>query len=490
MKHKQHSIKWKLYGYLVGFVAVMIGILWMFQVVSLERFYKMIKIQSIKKSADTISKNIEHEDLETLIRQLARQNDIVIKIVDKSGNVLYGADGSPDSILTHMSRAELYEYYQALENDGGSNLKYFTKEDFMKNHGVFIDEKKGTIQNFPPPKKQQMFESILYSQLITRKDGSQVVALLNTNITPIDATVDTLRIQLIYITIILLFIAVGLALWISKKISKPIIQINESAHDLAAGKYETRFEGNGYLEIQELSNTLNYAATELSKVEGLRRELIANVSHDLKTPLTMIIGYGEMMRDLPGENTPENVQIIIDEATRLNILVNDILDLSKLQAGTMQLTMEPFNLTESIKHIMKRYEKLTEQEGYDIQFGYDGAIDIEGDEIKLTQVIYNLINNAITYTGKDKKIQVRQISSEDRVRIEVIDTGEGIEESQLPYIWERYYKVDKTHKRAAIGTGLGLSIVKNILEAHDARYGVISHVGEGSTFWFELNRIR
>ena len=156
-------------------------------------------------------------------------------------------------------------------------------------------------------------------------------------------------------------------------------------------------QGKGYLEIEELSNTLNYAAKELSKVESLRRELIANMSHDLRTPLTMISGYGEVMRDIPGENTAENVQIIIDETKRLTNLVNDMLDLSKLQAGAQEINSSSFNITEEIEHIIARYDKLLTNKDFTIQFQYDKPVFVKADIIKINQVIYNLINNAINY---------------------------------------------------------------------------------------------
>ena len=137
---------------------------------------------------------------------------------------------------------------------------------------------------------------------------------------------------------------------------------------------------------------------------------------------------------------------------------------------------------------MKCYAALTEKEGYHITFDYEEEVEIEGDELKISQVIYNLINNAINYTGEDKTVAVCQKIVDNKVRMEVTDTGEGIAEENIPYIWDRYYKVDKLHKRAAIGTGLGLSIVRNILEAHGATYGVESELHKGSTFWFELAR--
>lgn len=135
-----------------------------------------------------------------------------------------------------------------------------------------------------------------------------------------------------------------------------------------------RFDGKDYREVAELSDTLNATAKELGKNESLRRELIANVSHDLRTPLTMIIAYAEVMRDLPGENTPENVQVVIDEAGRLTNLVNDMLDMSKLQAGVMEKNDTVYNLTESIESVLERYNKLKEQDGYSIHFEYDRKV--------------------------------------------------------------------------------------------------------------------
>ena len=280
-----------------------------------------------------------------------------------------------------------------------------------------------------PSHGQERGESVISIDLVT-VEGIDGMLFVNTQLTPVDATVNTLR--------------------------------------------------------AELSDVLNATALELNKNENLRRELIANVSHDLRTPLTMIIAYAEVMRDLPGENTPENVQVVIDEAERLTNLVNDMLDISKLQAGVMVKNAEVYNLTQSIQSVFERYNKLKEQDGYTIEFEFDREAQVEADEYKIFQVIYNLINNAINYTEKNKTVWVRQKVIGEKVRIEVTDSGEGIAPEALPYVWERYYKVDKTHKRAVMGTGLGLSIVKNILELHNADYGVESEVGQGSTFWFEL----
>ena len=329
-------------------------------------------------------------------------------------------------------------------------------------------------------------KGVVYTSLFDDDSNNNYMLIITSQSSPVDSVVNTLRYQLVTVTFILLFIGVFIAIVAARKISKPITDTTKSALKLANKDYDVQFNSTGYLEVTELNNTLNYAATELKKVDSLQRELIANISHDLRTPLTMITGYGEVMRDLPGENTPENIQIIIDEANRLNMLVTDLLDISKLQSGATEINKEVFSITTLIKEMFQRYNKLKEQEGYTLDFEYDEDIYVNADYSKISQVIYNLVNNAINYSRTDKHIIVRQSRKDKNVLIEVIDHGEGIDQEHLENIWDRYYKVDKEHKSSVVGTGLGLSIVKNVLDRHNAHYGVKSVVGEGSNFWFEL----
>ena len=308
----------------------------------------------------------------------------------------------------------------------------------------------------------------------------------------------TLRILWIAITLVLLAVSIVLSIVLSRKITHPIEQLNTAASLLAQRKYELTVDGGAYRETAKLAETLRYAAGELSKVDDLCHELIANISHDLRTPLTMIIGYAEAMRDLPGENTPENVQIIIDEAERLTSLVNDVLDLSRFQSGTAALKQEPFALTEAVRRVLSRYNRLVEKEGYRVTFTADSEVTVCSDELRLTPALYNLINNAFTYTGPSKEIRVEQTVRDQWVTIAVSDTGDGIPPEQLPLIWDRYYRASSrrlannadntssTHRRAPLGTGLGLSIVRSVMDALGGKYGVMSQVGVGSTFWIAL----
>ena len=198
-------------------------------------------------------------------------------------------------------------------------------------------------------------------------------------------------------------------------------------------------------------------------MEHLQHELIANISHDLRTPLTMIGGYAEAMRDIPSENTPENMQIIMDETARLSTLVNEILDFSRLQTGALAMNPQPMSLTDTVQAIVTRVGKLTEKDGYVIRFAPEDNLTVVADETRIGQVVYNLLGNALTYTGKDKTVTLTQTRKDGRARLSVSDTGKGIAPEELPLIWNRYYRTQESHKRAVIGSGLGLSIVRNIL---------------------------
>ncbi|MBE6600809.1 MAG: hypothetical protein E7640_06420 [Ruminococcaceae bacterium] len=179
----------------------------------------------------------------------------------------------------------------------------------------------------------------------------------------------------------------------------------------------------------------------------------------------------------------------MDESTHLSELVNDLLDLSKIQSGNVKYELETFDLTEAVRSLLERYQKFKERDGFDISFEASENVLVNADRVRILQVISNLINNAINYSGETRYVKVSQVCDENgNVRISVSDKGEGIPPEAIPDIWDRYYKVDRVHRRAAVGTGLGLSIVKGILEGHGAPYGVESKLNEGSTFWFELKK--
>lgn len=329
-------------------------------------------------------------------------------------------------------------------------------------------------------------ESLTQTEVFTLSNGRQISLTFHALVTPVNATVSTLKLQLYIITGLLLIFAIVLAIMISRRISEPIENITQSAKTLSTGKLDTQFDGHGFLEIRELSDTLNAASTELSKVDDLRRELMANVSHDLRTPLALIYSYAEMMHDFPDEVTAEQSQTIMNEVQYLSKLVSDVLDMSSLESGMIEIHPGRYNLTQSLAATVGRMAELVNPAELRLSFVNDGDIDVSADEIKITQAFSNLLINAINHSKAGDTITIRQLVKDKKVRIEVEDHGEGVAPEDVAHIWNRYNKTSKANQKIR-GTGLGLSIVKRILELHNGNYGVESELGSGSTFWFELD---
>ncbi len=491
-KTKGRSVRSRIFTAFLLFGAIMLVILWVFQVQFLDQFYRMIKSHAVKNAAVSIQHVLEEPNYKEEIETIARKNDLCVSILNNELSEIYTSNRrDPRCMIDKLKQSEINSIYEeALANGGNAQRFITTDETSNRPMNEKPPETELPFQSDDMIKKDKGLQNMTYASVIKNEADNALVVLVNAQISPVDATIETLRTQLIIITIILFLLGMLLAYNMSKKIARPIIAVNQKAKQLAKGNYEVNFHGNEYREISELNDTLTYAAEELSKVQQLQRELIANMSHDLRTPLTMISGYGEMMRDIPGENTPENIQIIIDEANRLTHLANDILDLSKLQAGIQKLQLTECAISELIKQVVDRYSKMLEKETCCIEFEYDKSCYVQADEVKITQVIYNLINNAVTYCGEDHLVLVKQIDQEQTVRIEIIDHGAGIPQNELPYVWERYYKSKQHHKRSKTGSGIGLSIVKSILELHQAPYGVESTVGMGTCFWLELPKIK
>lgn len=484
-KHRILSVRAKLLIYFACFAAVMLLIIWVFQVRMLDYFYRQTKMDELSRVSHEIETDIESDELRTRTVDLALTYDTCVRVFRADsghlGSEIVSADVAPTCLIHHLPSDELNNIYQNARSNGGS----WSEQKKLIFGGIRADDDR---DNAIVPSVKKGITAV--SARIVSVGGNDYVIILNTEFVPMTSTVRTLGTQFGWIAAAVLIAAALLSVFFSEKISKPLTDMNRAAKKLAEGEYDTNFVGEGYLETHELASTLNYAAGEIARSDGLQRELIANVSHDLRTPLTMISGYAEVMRDIPGENSPENLQIIIDETERLSELVTDMLDISKLRAGTQTPHMTYFDLTETVREVMKRYEKLKHHDGYNISFESDGEAFVYADRTMLLQVVYNLINNAINYTGDDKTVKVSQSfgehDGERRVRISVADTGPGIPRDQIPLIWDRYYKIDKVHRRAAVGTGLGLSIVKGILQLHNAAYGVESSEGQGSVFWLEL----
>ncbi len=427
-------------------------------------------ISYIKSEAVKINYVLEkgyNEDFEEKLATFAFNNNIYAEVIDKNGESLYVTGSSVSAgKMPIIDSGEL--------------------------EGIVDEILSGEEVELPVTHPQFGSEFSLIGIPIEISGEITHAMLIITPLAPMEDTASILKGQLIYITITLLFAALLITLFLSRSFSNPILDMKRVSEQMASGNFSARISTKRKDEIGQLAETINNMGEQLSKIDQLRKDLIANVSHDLRTPLSLIRGYAETLRDVTGKDPQKREKqlgIIIEETERLSKIVDDILNLSQLQSGNVLLSISKFNMSELIQTTVKSYSLLSEKN--DINIIKQDLFDvlIEADEVRISQVLHNLINNACTHTPRGGTITVKMIDKNDSVRVEIADTGSGISAEELPHIWERYYKADKTSEKKTTGTGIGLAIVKGVMEAHKERFGVNSQKCKGTTFWFELKKV-
>lgn len=461
-------LRMKLFWILAAFCVFIIAILWVLQVVLMDGFYQSVTVVKMNRHSHDIEMAIKNDgDVRAAAYNAAESSGACVSVyMIKGGTGMKVADAHvKNGCFVHdlIADGDLNRIYSEAQNSNGSFSGKIGTGNESEDEG-----------------------SILVANIIDH-GGVSYMLLFGTESFPVGTMSSTVTVQLVMITVILIVGAGVLAVIISRKITRPVSELCSEAERLAVGDYSVNFSSCAVDELNRLGDTLKYAAAELERSDRLQRELIANITHDLRTPLTMISGYSEVMRDIPGEVTPENLQVIIDESARLSALVSDVLEVSKAQNKAMVLNLAPIPITDVVRATVTRYGTMLKDKGYTLRFESDGTSAVTvGDETKLVQALCNLINNGVNFTGEDKIVTVRQTVNNGVCRIEVSDTGKGIPADELESIWDRYYRARDFQNKGIAGSGLGLAIVKNILILHGASFGVESAVGVGSTFWFEV----
>ena len=447
-------------------------------IVFIKPYYRNDRIETINVISQTIESlllddNVNKNDIESASRTVIG-NNVCALIFNENGKSIYAP---PDSL---------------------GQLCMLNKDITIGEMTINISEDPTyIIDNI---KKENPYSITLYSQYTGAEMllyGKQVKSnlanyylLLNTPLEPIESYIDFILNQYLYVGVIVVLIALVVAFFLARNISAPIVKMKNEANKLAQGDYDVKFKTVSFSEINELAATLDDATEKLSKVNDLRKDLVANVSHDIKTPLTMIKAYAEMIKDISGDDPVkrnEHLDVILEETEYLNKLVTDMSELSKLQSGVLEVKRENFDMKACVDKVVLLLSQAIREKNVNLVLDLDDCVAY-ADEIKISQVIYNFLSNALKYSNDNSKIIIRLRDSEEKIRLEVKDFGAGISEETLPYIWDRYYKVDKNFNRTVNSTGLGLAIAKAILEAHKAKYGVESTLNKGSTFYFELSK--
>ena len=445
---------------LVVFIGLMLALILFLQTTFLDGTYKNNKIAYLKDTAVQIDEGIQNDDILSVLEDISFSNEVCVRVITDAVGFTTYQDAS-SCALGKLSSKQLNKIATTTFDNGGEAL-FDNNSSYLKN--VYI-----------------------YSKL-SKVNDENVLIMLSTSIVPLQSTIDTMYDQFNIIIIVVVIATILLALCLSSLIVKPIKKIEMEATNLPSGKYDHKLIKTDAREIENLNNTLARANEEIIKADVARKELIGNVSHDLRTPLTMIVGYGEMIRDFPEENNAENINVIINEAKRLSTLVDDLLDLSKVESGKIEFHNKDIKISDLLESVYDQFEPYCKANDIELVLDIeDSDVIVNVDDNRLKQVLHNFMSNALNYNdAKDTKIIIGEENVDGAYRIYVYDNGSGVKEEDKDKIWNRYYKVDKEHKRSHIGSGIGLSLCKDILDKMGYKYGVDSVYKEYSKFSFDI----
>lgn len=471
-KARQTSILFLLWTVFAGFAILIVLIFGATQYVMMVRSYKeeasrelwqkggVIKAEILKEPPEAFGRNYSY-----YLQFLSDKYDVRIHVLNENGTVL--APTAPPNV-------------DGEDEELKNSLDFSNEIEVLRKKLAKESESDGVVYEGDG--------EYVYGTEIEMYEGTTGYLYISKSIVLAEAATSRMGVRFGLISIFALALSFAVSSAVAGFLTRPITEMTEKAQMLAEGDFSVDFHGRDYgQEMTSLAETLNFARDELSKTDKMQKELIANVSHDFKTPLTMIKAYASMIMEISGdipEKRNKHAQVIVDEADRLASLVNDVLDLSKISSGLEELKTEKINMSELVRQVLDRFAYLKETDGYVFETDIADDLYTYADELMIGQVLYNLIGNAVNYTGEDKKVFVcLQAEENGAFRFSVRDTGAGIKPEELGEIWDRYYRSSETHKRPVRGTGLGLSIVKTILQRHKLYFGVESTLGQGSTFY-------
>ena len=463
------------------FTVVIFTVLWLLQTVFLQKFYNGMIIRNTVKVADEISSESQNSDITSYIDDISRSNSILVFVTDTDGNIIYSSDEYKKG---HKFKDERLEF-QYIGDDKEMHFRY---RELPENYSEFLSAVNASDNGEAELQNDDIY---VYGRMIDFYGSDEKAVLyIGTTLNAVGSTARIIRIQLIWVTLLSIIIAFVLALFMSKSFSKPVSQLNEKAHKLGENDNNVDFNKGFCTELDELNTTLDTTSEKLKKNRDFQNELLANVSHDLRTPLTMIKGYAEMIRDISREDEKqcaEDVAVIVEEADRLTALVNEILEYSELQMSDSETVMNDVVLSDTVASVADSFEKLYSKEGYVFERNIADNIHVKGNAARLQRAIYNLMDNAVRHAGEDKLVGITLKTDNEKAIIEISDHGSGIAPDELEHIWDRYYT--KRQRNGKGVSGLGLAIVKQIISQHNGICRAESVVGTGSVFSIELKSI-
>ena len=507
------SVRSRLTVTFIGLIAVILAVIWGVNKWYLEDFYVTKKVQALNAMYTAIDAQIAENKDNGITIEEAMERDR-----DANGNI---TEGNLQRLIRNFSDSANVSVL-IIDNSTEDATVYSTSRDtkFLKDrvdryifgwakakYTILEENEQYKIQKTYDPQRESM-----YLESWGFFTDNSTAFIMSAPLSSVGESVRLANQFLLYVGIIAAAIG-GLVIYLTaRQISKPIYRLSNLSKRMSNLDFEAKYEPEKHEmeEIQVLGNSMNTLSERLeetiselksannqltkdieekTKIDEMRKEFIANVSHELKTPIALIQGYAEGLQEGMGEEKESRdyyCDVIVDEANKMNQMVKQLLTLSSLESGNDKPVMDRFNLTELIKGVVNASKILIEQNQIQVEFDDQTPVYVWADEFKIEQVVTNYLSNAIHHIDGEKKIIIRMIPENGLVRVSVFNTGTPIPEEAIPNLWTKFYKVDKARTRAYGGTGIGLSIVKAIMDAHNQQYGV-KNWENGVEFWFTLD---
>ncbi|MCY6355138.1 sensor histidine kinase [Clostridium sp. ZS2-4] len=495
------NITLKLFIVTAVFFISFISVQLIFQSLFFQKFYISRKTNNLKTALEKFEKDYVNNignSKNTLenIREFEEANNAKIVILESNGLLNYITDYEnelKDSVKIKVIRSIIHQWTSNPE-------AFFKMQNKNETITYVFDDKFYNIKNI-----------VSVNPILVNNIPAKVIFAMS-SLQPVDEAANVMKEFYIYIYISAVGLILVLSFIYSGMISKPLVDLNKTASKMARLDFTEKCQDDREDEIGNLAHTLNFLSENLKsaltslrssneklkqdiekekELEKMRKEFVASVSHELKTPISLIEGYAEGIKDgiVEGEEQEYYLDVIIDESQKMGSLVSDMLELSKLESGNVNINIKEFALDNVIVEIIKKLNgvRLQKKQDKNVEIITDIKCNliVLGDDIRIEEVVTNFLTNAIRHTKDDGKIFVRTIFNDDKVLVEIENEGQKIPQDELSKIWDRFYKIDKSRNRSLGGTGLGLAIVKNILKLHNSEYGA-KNTENGVKFYFTL----
>lgn len=485
----KYSIKKQMIAIFIGLLACMVVALLVINMTFLEPYYIQNKEKSFREMYETLNQvaqdqSYSDEEVSSDVAKQAERNNLSFLIIDETTGNKYTNVYNQEMLFNQLLGYVI--------NQSQQNAEILESTDAYQ-----------MLQAKDPWNETEYL--VMWGNF---EDGSQFLMR-----SPLGSMRESAAISnrfLIYIGSVLILAAGALVWYFSKKLTDPIRELANLSDKMANLDFEAKYTSGGKNEIGELGANFNRMSSRLEstiselkkannsllkdieqkeKMEEMRNEFLGNVSHELKTPIALIQGYAEGLKDGVNDDAESRdfyCDVIMDEAMKMNQMVKNLLTLNQLEFGDEDISFERFDLAALIRGVLQSMEILAQQDELKIIFRQESPVYVWADEFKTEQVVRNYVSNAFHHASGDKVIEVKIQRESKKARTSVFNTGTPIPEEDLKHIWEKFYKVDKAHTREYGGNGIGLSIVKAIMESFHQEYGVKNY-DNGVEFWFELD---